>query len=97
MSIPMRKLPAPSDTLPTNSGDHRSPKAWIIKIQMAMADARIVEGTLSNITVLMGPVDWNRKINEITMQTMLKSVFSVRNETNEKGTASSIEITNNLA
>lgn len=93
----MRRFPAPSETLPTNSGDHKSPKAWIIKMQMAMADARMVEGTLSRITVLMGPVDWNRKIKEITIQIMLKSVFSVRNETKEKGTASSIEITNNFA
>jgi hypothetical protein len=66
-------------------------------MQIAMAEARTLGATLSTITVFIGPVDWNRNIKESAIKTMLSSVFSVRKEIKENGTAHNTEISKSLA
>src|ERR1039457_4492935 len=53
--------PKESASRPTISGDHMSPKRWIVKMETAMALARRFTGAVARMSVLTGPVGRNRE------------------------------------
>ena len=71
------KFPIASDVLPIISGDHKSPKAWMENMAMAMAVERVYEGTTFIITVFIGPVHIKRNSNEMEMETIQINTSSV--------------------
>src|SRR3954471_21247395 len=76
---------------PTISGDQRSPKKWIMKIEIAMALARRLIGTVSMMSVLTGPVD--RKMRSIPQarQLIATAVLRVTNAKITTGTAANTD------
>ena len=83
--------PNESASRPTISGDHMSPKRWIVKIETAMALARRFTGAVSRMSVLTGPVDRNRKNIAPARNDMDQNVEPARNAPNASGTEASTE------
>jgi hypothetical protein len=83
--------PNESASRPTISGDHISPKRWIVKIETAMALARRFTGAVSKMSVLTGPVDRNRKNIAPARNDMDQNVELTTTAPNASGTATSTE------
>ena len=93
MSTPFCKfLPQASARRPTISGDHMSPNKWIIKIESAIALARRLTGTVSIISVLMGPVGRKSKNIEIARKLRAAEALEQRNAASDVGTANKTEV-----
>src|SRR5882757_5052248 len=79
--------PKESASRPTISGDHMSPKRWMVKMETAMALARRFTGAVSRMSVLTGPVGKNRKNIAAARNVMDQNVEVAVNAPNASGTA----------
>src|SRR5436189_2585743 len=80
-----------SKSPPTISEERKSPKRWIMKMEMAIALARRFTGTDSRIKVLIGPVGRKSRNIAEARQLIARTVFEVRKATKATGTAVSTE------